>query len=1680
MRGRGEAFTNYMDDLYDRTEIVGSGGAYKLKNGKIFVDVDEVGQENVLRVMLYALIRESPEVLNNANIADAIAKIRGWESSTDVRERAFFTDVKLAMTQANVPDSAILAYAVRKMLEDGVDPSNPTNQTGIEGVFAAILNEIPGIIGQASGVSTTRVNVMPSDIITVTNALSGVENVGIDVAVPSLDVSEEVMQTVTAASQQPPLMAAVMREVQELIANYDNAHFDTINGRPHLVLGGQNGLVLDLTLNPLYIRNVVDQFINQTTDFGNFDTTDPNSTDDENKGKPGNPFTHIMEKMGTAAQLNNRARQEDVERFINTNLPAYIADRIQVVYDETPEFTALFKNNEYGGIYRPVTADRKVIYIRAYDRNLSDVIGSIVHLTSNFGWTMWQNADFVPLMDELWTVLKHNIQNEIPTYYERLGGKPPTSSQKAALISAYLATKSKSIYDLAEFARSPYIPGTEQQHMLDIAAKVKDQITQVELNIAKSFARDFMNNEELVKEYSEKLLRMTMAPFYGKGMWFAYDVDYDNLKANNPNISDKYAGWGHVMVFANDFGQVYKPIPLKDDALVNQIMLQNYRKSKPFWRDVKLYIWRNWHPPMKGVGDTILGLENTILLTRVWRAVTTEWGSALENIYSRTSAFDDKLIRRGIDTEDFSRAKGYVQELQDRGITDKKLLEEAEIIDAFLRYGRQKMLQNVSQIRNLISLSAQRAEYWMRHENVPERDIMNMHREMDRYAQRFVTDWEHRSYRAFSREDQDNLQEMWNILDGYSSPPTGSDWFSNIARNAQRDLATLEQQKTQGQISESDYAKQRRDLRRTIKMYERLDALYHWTNQNVMARLPNLNSPDYRSEATAVPQRVNQEMKTEIENIMTQVKNVGQRGLLGKMDLIPAFRKRKLNENIPHDRLYMTFLDQVKNPAMSMLHNLDQQGKILDKLTFNLRFGESILQNGMGTMKGSRDHVNLGVDNLSWMESGSFLQYVKVDPFFLDEIRNEQEIQLNVREHFMGGLVNMIKQNFTVLNWRMMLSNYIGNISNMIATGQIFRWGHLKAGLIGVNKRKLTSLLETDMSKSLNRLKGDALKRSVAKGIEDYNSIVAEYTKEMERLNIWGSGTTSTDMTFYGQSGWEKVADYGAAVMEAIGAINDTTHRSVNRLVSEKLKVARELYGYGDEWVKPLTYMNNRAVAMAKYRAQENWAQYEGREDSHEARLLDERIRDMASREAAMLTMKETTTWELSPDAIRKLAAQKVRVVTPDFLLHGFQMARIMTVNVGRTFECAGEVARLMAKGKENLTEDERIYLKLVGGELIRRSIGQTLMTTTMWNMAHYGGSLGIYVLGNAIAALRGAGDEDDEERKRRRGRARSEDSTFAVSPVEHTALSMLCNAVSMVSDLYAPLMWVEGKVGKEFYALNWQRSNAAYTFGTVRPATVNPTFLDRAKHVLLELADLRSDPLSVQIANIIHGKNRYDQDITGKEQLQEGALLLLPQTGHQLNNIRLGLQQLMLGTENMSWAERRRNYPLSVYDAVGIKVRKYSVLDMIENTGREVNKLQQEYGNAYKRNFFRTLERKLDMTDKDIADAVATIVENNTYQMDRIRYSMEAFRLLGIDRKTLEERLSLTRNGSHKIMGQNEIGLLLAGRDVLTANVLTNLASKIKQLQDFQSDTNIPTGERRKVLENYQRAYRKLVEAMR
>ena len=119
------------------------------------------------------------------------------------------------------------------------------------------------------------------------------------------------------------------------------------------------------------------------------------------------------------------------------------------------------------------------------------------------------------------------------------------------------------------------------------------------------------------------------------------------------------------------------------------------------------------------------------------------------------------------------------------------------------------------------------------------------------------------------------------------------------------------------------------------------------------------------------------------------------------LNRISAVRGRTL-EDTEEDNFYRTFLDPNTNFFESLLYSVDQQEKILQKLTFNQEMAEHILDTGMGVLRQSTEYDRSYSDSLSWAEDGSILKYVAVDPIFQHALDNEYEVNRNVQEVLWG------------------------------------------------------------------------------------------------------------------------------------------------------------------------------------------------------------------------------------------------------------------------------------------------------------------------------------------------------------------------------------------------------------------------------------------------------------------------------------------------------------------------------------------------------------------------------------------------------------------------------------------------------------------------------------------------------
>ena len=112
-------------------------------------------------------------------------------------------------------------------------------------------------------------------------------------------------------------------------------------------------------------------------------------------------------------------------------------------------------------------------------------------------------------------------------------------------------------------------------------------------------------------------------------------------------------------------------------------------------------------------------------------------------------------------------------------------------------------------------------------------------------------------------------------------------------------------------------------------------------------------------------------------------------------------------------------------------------------------------------------------------------------------------------------------------------------------------------------------------------------------------------------------------------------------------------------------------------------------------------------------------------------------------------------------------------------------------------------------------------------------------------------------------------------------------------------------------------------------------------------------------------------------------------------------------------------------------------------------------------------------MAESTVKSAVDNMLAVNEREMGRIRWILESFRKMGIEKERLESHLNTTRNTGSTILGKQYVGQLLAGRNVLNSLLLTSLNEKISSAEQLREGTDFPPDERRKVIDNYRRAMR-------
>lgn len=1313
------------------------------------------------------------------------------------------------------------------------------------------------------------------------------------------------------------------------------------------------------------------------------------------------------------AQMNPTL--DDVQPFLDL-LPSFIRDRIKIHTEETKQAKRIFGKNILGLFYS-FLADKHIIHIKAYDRNLAEVISTIAHEAGHFGQQMWENIDILKVKTRLYDILVFDIMKKLPHYYKNnniVRGRE-TRYEKGMLIDEYFAHYGLSFVD---FNASAFPSGIIDLAVLeDIKKELDGEVAKLRNDLSKIFVSK-SGIPKVAEGFIEDIIRATVGVTVGRGTQFSYSVD------------DPLTGKATVHVYTNDYGQIYDSVPEEHSALIRKQILDKYNSLTGFRKKLFKFRINNFKIPGSYWGDTVIGSKGSLMLSRIQQIAAVDYTVELRTVAQNHRELEAILHDNNIDVE-VARSEGYESTFRRLGLKGKRQIELAQIADQFLVDGQTIKYKNVINIRRLLNLTSSKLADWMKASGVPQKNINEMMAQFRNLSRRFVSDWDHRMYSAHTEEGLADLREMLAHL---KANPNSDALLSEQAEAAENAIAELKIKLANKQITGQQFRKAVQPHNKVLRYKKRLDALRYYKTIQLIQKTPRGQEQFRIAQQSKV---IHEAMVNEINALINSVTNHRTDGDgRDKLGMYSAMHKRKLNEHLAEDQKYMEFLEEITDPFKVMIHNLDQQAKIINKLAFNIEFGEYLLTNGMAWMKNAPLDTRAGDTKIGFMEDGSFLNYIKVEPFFADHIKMEHEVNQALTENFAANIIALAKSHMTIYSIRQLVNNYIGNISVMMMGGHLLRFNQFR-NASDVAAKQIVERFR------YNTATMDEFKEKIL--------------RELREHRVFGGSSAQTEIMMYSNNVYEKVIGGFADIMADMGVMTNRSARNIRKKISNFINKVQEVYGYGDEWIKPLIYLNNREIAIAKYEAT-----LERRQGESDASYKN-RIEKAAVEEAARRTQMETTTWELAPMVIRKASNKRLRLIVPDFLLHNFQMLRITATQLSRLAELRQDIQEA---GKIGTPAGER-YLKALKSELYQRSFGAAGMSTIFALFAAGPISIAPTMLSFMASMAGGKGDDDEDDRK-------TADSRWYFTPTEHRSSQALLNFITGGNTIMVPI--VRGEDRFKIVATNAVRQHAAYTLAPVRPATESPSVWDWGVALSQNVMDLSQEPLTMQVINSVRGKNQWGDDVGIVNAVNAlASRIMVP------NALKTTLG-VVAGYDLDRDDKVHRMH--KAFDFVGANVREYDIRDIMARLAYKVKDERNSQNNHRRRDFVKGLVDGDLMTDRQISGQIRSMMDAHERAMGDVNYVLDGARTLLTRQEMATYMYHRHKNGKwtgkETGLSRADINGLLNGQNIFDRGLITTLQNERKKLTKGAAGVKMDPEQRRIAIQNLTRAIQRYQQAIK
>lgn len=1598
------------------TAISNAPGMYKMRNGTIQAHPEYIPPGLETETAIYAAVAISDIAKNEPGLEDVRAMINADEV---LRE-----EVLAELSQRGIEDTRDneFLYAIRNVLQTR-EPEDPTYQ--------AIVDVFHDAITKATGGIQDDILLTDSDIAAAAHAIINTPfEPLIGDPVPTVPTPKP-----TVFDQMEANWAMMQSTIDEAVANAEVSERETpiirysIAGVDMRLDGveGYNGVdgrqklyaELEQIYGSTHQWNEWDSFYNQLAAAQITGTRE----------------VHDVGALAAPADSNRGL----VDQFLNAALPDYLKDKIQIEWTMTPDAV----KNLNGGLAsfdpRGGAAD-KLIYIQGWNRTVGQVIRSAAWELSRFGWNAAPGAmtNLKKPLVELYNLHESAIYQELSPYYTKykINRANVSDKHKIFLVQTYFAKMNQDILTGNPNALAQQIgidPATYKRIHDEIVQNINTVTTDL-TNYIKNYTF-ISTSPEIAKAFTQDILRLIMGGMHGRGAAFVYET------ANSAGPSDT------IYCYTNDFGLHRKFVAPTDEDNRYARIANEIKQNLKWWRETFepwglgelaenfcRFFLRNFpmhnglsflhlNVPSAHLGDTTI-TKATSLISRIWQRVDDPHGIEIREKLKVMERIHAILRDHNYDARWTENAtNGYEALFRSLGITDEKSIATAQLADRALPDLQAMIQRNAAEIRADFAMTIDSlVTHMSTSRSIPEREITNMIQRMNNYAESFLGDYEHRTYEAYSLDGLDELIAMKHDLN--IDPNTGELTIHAKAAAAQKFISDTEQ-RLGGRNAE--FYKQTEEARNIVRRASRLDSLRKYKQAKITNSHRGLTGGE-------LDERVIKEMNDELGKLIDDVREMrtADRGIYKKFNYIPGAKRRKLDERIEADREYMNFLGRVTDPLMNAIYSIDQQKKILEKLHFNRELGEHIISSGMGEIRGDAVSSSVGegtIKDISTLEGGTFLEYIRVYPEFQKEINAEYRINSKVRDSVLGGVIDVWKANNTIYSLRLGINNYVGNFSMLLASGHLWRFANIfQAGQI--TKRQFLERFTTN--------------------VNGLDATTQELYEEMRSARVVGGTMSEMNVMAYGRGVHEKVIGFFLKHLRDADVLSSQGKFVAETWVNSFLEKMKTFYAFGDEWVKPLMYLNNRANAIAKWESKldPNAPEFGG-----DVTEWKKEVRRRAIEEAAEQTIRESVSWENSPQFIRWLSQKNLRIFTPDFLMHNFQMLRITASNFLRLGECFRELNAL-----EVNNERDANYKDALVKEIAQRGVGGAMTTAVYAGLMGATGSvmaLVPYMINVLFNNIEGEGDDDDKK-------------GMFFGPDEWEGAQRLINYKTGGNNLFVPVF----KSGDKIYAWNYVRSSVMLTHAPVRPPTDDPTFTDYGAVIMRNIVDLSNGTMTQQLINNMMGKDRFGREIgivEGWGRVLERTLV--PGFARQLAGVTLGYPL----SDNMFHEGRAIKIP----DLLGITVNAYDPRDVANHLAYDINSHNTDR-NIHRRNFVEQLSKSDRLSDRQIVGMIADMRERNARDLSKANYVVTGLRQVGMTDREIVHWLTHNRKTGGDALARKHAVELLKGKDIYDEALITTLVNKRNKLNEGPQNLRMSKDELAVVNANLDKAIRMYKQALR